>query len=134
MRRIGDLLPEAASALGLEEELRLARAMSAWQRIVDEHVPAACGTSRLIEVRGDTALVSAPSSLIAAELRLRASALLAILGSTPGAPRVRQLQVVVRPDPHAGQRDAHEGHRDGAHEGGPHEGRAGPTDPGDRRG
>jgi len=97
MRRIGDLLPEAASALGLEQELRLARAMSAWQRIVDEHVPAARGSSRLVEVRGDTLLVSAGSALVATEIRLRSGTLLGALASTPGAPRARQIQVVVRP-------------------------------------
>jgi predicted nucleic acid-binding Zn ribbon protein len=97
MRRIGDLLPEAASALGLEEELRQARAMAAWQRLVAEHLPTAAGSSRLIGMRGDALLVSADSAFVAAELRLRAPALLAALAAATASPRARELQVVVRP-------------------------------------
>ena len=97
MRRIGDLLPEAASALGLEEELRQARSMAAWQRLVAEYLPAAAGASRLIGMRGDALLVSATSTAVAAELRLRAPVLLAALATATAAPRARELQVVVRP-------------------------------------
>ncbi len=96
MRRLGDLLPEAAASLGLEDELRLARAMSAWERIVAEHVPSAAGTSRLIGLRADALLVTAGSGLVASELRLRSSLLLAALASSPGGVRGRELQVVVR--------------------------------------
>jgi predicted nucleic acid-binding Zn ribbon protein len=97
MRRLGDLLPEAARSLGLEEELHLARAMSAWERLVAEHVPAAAGRSRLIGVRGDELLVTASDAAVAAELRLRAPGLLAALAAAPGGPRGRELRVVVRP-------------------------------------
>lgn len=97
MRRLGDLLPDAAAALGLEEELRLARAMSAWERIVAEHVPAAAGRSRLIGIRGDALLVTAAGAAVASELRLRSAALLAALAATPGGPRARELQVAIRP-------------------------------------
>ena len=45
MQRLGDLIPEAARRLGLEEELRLARAISTWDAIVAEHVPAAAGAT-----------------------------------------------------------------------------------------
>ena len=41
MERIGDLIPEAARRLGLEEELRLARAIATWEAIVGERVPEA---------------------------------------------------------------------------------------------
>ncbi len=98
MRRLGDLLPEAAAALGLEEELRLARAMSAWERIVAEHVPAAAGASRLIGLRGDQLLVSAASTAVASELRLRAGVLLGALAAAPGGLRARELRAVVRHD------------------------------------
>jgi predicted nucleic acid-binding Zn ribbon protein len=104
MRRLGDLLPEAAASLGLEEELRLARAMSAWERIVAEHVPAAAGTSRLIGLRGDALLVTAASGLVASELRMRSSLLLAALALSPGGVRARELSVVVR-QPGAGRGD-----------------------------
>ena len=44
--RIGDLLPEAARRLGLEDELRLARAIATWDAIVAERVPPAAGACR----------------------------------------------------------------------------------------
>ena len=96
MRRLGDLLPEAAASLGLEDELRLARAMSAWQRILAEHLPAAAGRSRLIGFRGDALLVTADSGLVASELRMRSPLLLAALASSSGAVRARELHVAVR--------------------------------------
>lgn len=104
MRRLGDLLPEAAASLGLEDELRLARAMAAWERIVAEHVPAAAGASRLIGLRGDGLLVSASSGLVANELRMRSSPLLAALAAAPGGIRARELHVAVRL-PGAGRHD-----------------------------
>ena len=96
MRRLGDLLPEAAASLGLEDELRLARAMSAWERIVAEHVPTTAGSSRLIGLRGDGLLVSASSALVANELRMRSSALLAAMAAAPGGVRARELHVAIR--------------------------------------
>jgi len=104
MRRLGDLLPDAAASLGLEDELRLARAMSAWARIVAEHVPAAAGSSRLIGLRGDGLLVSASSALVANELRMRSSPLLAALAAAPGGVRARELYVAIRL-PGGGRRD-----------------------------
>ncbi|MDA8202311.1 MAG: DciA family protein [Chloroflexi bacterium] len=96
MRRIGDLLPQAASALGLEEELRLARAMSAWERLVAEHLPVATGSTHLIGLQGDALLVSATTSALASELRLRSSLLLAKLAAAPGGVRARELRVIIR--------------------------------------
>ena len=45
MRRLSDLLPSVASQLGFEAELQLALAMSSWERLVAEHVPAAAGAT-----------------------------------------------------------------------------------------
>jgi predicted nucleic acid-binding Zn ribbon protein len=96
MRRLGDLLPEAAAALGFEEELRLARAMAAWDRVVAEHVPRAAGASHLIGLRGDALLVTAGSSAVATELQLHAGVLLAAMAAAPSGARARELRVVVR--------------------------------------
>lgn len=96
MRRLGDLLPEAAAALGFEEELRLARAMAAWDRVVAEHVPRAAGASHLIGLRGDALLVTAGSSAVATELQLHAAVLLAAVAAAPGGVRARELRVAVR--------------------------------------
>ena len=39
MVRLGDLMPDAARALGLEDELRLSRAIATFEAIVAERVP-----------------------------------------------------------------------------------------------
>ena len=74
--RIGDLLPGIASQLGLNEELQAARAMSSWERIVAELVPAATGASRLLEVRPPGLYVTADDAPTGQELRLHTVELL----------------------------------------------------------
>jgi len=103
MRRLGDLLPPAAQALGLEEPLRRGRAMAAWGRLVAERVPAAAGTSTLLDLREDgTIIAAAPSPIVAQELLLRADELLAAFAQAPGGRRMRELRVVVRPPRRSG--------------------------------
>jgi hypothetical protein len=97
MRRVGDLLPGIASQLGLDAELAFALAMSSWERLVSELVPAASGATRLLEVRPPALLVSADDPLTGQELRLQAEALLAAFATAPGGSRLRELRVVVRP-------------------------------------
>jgi len=98
MRRLGDLLPPAAQALGLEEPLMRGRAMAAWSRLVAERVPAAAGTSTLLDLREDgTIVAAAPSPMVAQELTLRADELLAAFAQAPGGRHMRELRVVVRP-------------------------------------
>jgi len=53
MRRIGELIPAAASQLGLADELRRARAVATFDAIVAEQAPAAHGACRAIRVEGD---------------------------------------------------------------------------------
>ena len=48
MVRIGDLIPDAARGLGLEDELRLSRAMATFEALVAERVPAAAGACRVV--------------------------------------------------------------------------------------
>ena len=52
MVRIGDLMPATARALGLEDELRLSRAIATFEAIVAERVPAAAGSCRVIQLEG----------------------------------------------------------------------------------
>jgi predicted nucleic acid-binding Zn ribbon protein len=97
MRRIGDLLPDAAAALGLEQPLAQGRAMAAWTRLVEERAPAAAGATRLLELRADgVLLVAAAAPIVAQELRLRATELLEAFGQAPGGRRMRELRVVIR--------------------------------------
>lgn len=97
-RRVGELLPGLAQELGLEDELRAARAIASWQRLVEEQVPPAAA-SRLLEVRPPVLVVSAPDAITGQELRLRAPELLDAFAVAPGGQRLRELQVVVRPPP-----------------------------------
>ena len=96
MRRIGDLIPDAARSLGLEDELRLARAMSTFEAIVAERVPAAAGACRVIRLSGFTIDVEADAPIVAQEIRLRVAELLAAFTATPGGIGIRDVRVHVR--------------------------------------
>jgi hypothetical protein len=110
MRRIGDLLPEAARALGLEEELRWGLAAAAWEQATMSVVPGAAGGSRAVRVDPDgTLVVEAAAPIVAQEIRLRAEDLLEAFAAAPGGMRVARLRVVVTRGmigPPEGSRDA----------------------------
>jgi predicted nucleic acid-binding Zn ribbon protein len=101
--RIGDLLPDAARALGLEEELRLARAIATWDALVAERVPPAVGSCRLVSLEPDALVVAVDEPIVASELRMRALELLAAFAASPGGARVRHLKL--RGDPARSGRD-----------------------------
>ena len=96
MQRIGDLIPEAARRLGLDEELRLARAIATFQAIVEERVPAASGSCRLTRIDGFGLVVEADAPIVAQELRLRTPELLGAFASAPGGLRATEIRVRVR--------------------------------------
>jgi predicted nucleic acid-binding Zn ribbon protein len=102
-KRVGEVLPGVAEVLGLGPELRLARAMATWTRLVEERVPAAAGASRMVEVRGALLVVSADDAATGQELRLRADELLGAFAAAPGGIKLRELRVVVRPGSGAGR-------------------------------
>ena len=99
MTRIGELMPAAARALGLEDELRLSRAIATFEAIVAERVPAAAGACRVIQLEGYALVIEADAPIVAQELRLRAPELLAAFSAAPGGVGVRDLRVRVRRDP-----------------------------------
>ena len=96
MSRIGDLIPEAARRLGLEDELRSARAMTTFAAIVAERAPAASGACRLVRVDGFALLVEADAPIVAQELRLRSRELLDAFRAAPGGLRATELRIRVR--------------------------------------
>ncbi len=96
--RLGDLLPEAARQLGLEHELRLARAIATWDALIAERVPPAVGTCRLIRLEPEALVVAVDEPIVAAELRLRALELLGAFAAAPGGARVGQLRLVASGD------------------------------------
>ncbi len=96
MERVGDLLPEAARALGLEEELRWVRAAAAWDAVVAALVPGAAGGSRPMRLDADgTLVVEAAAPIVGQELRIRAEELLAGFAREPGGIPAPRLRVVV---------------------------------------
>ena len=96
MVRLGDLIPDAARALGLEDELRLSRAIATFEAIVAERVPAAAGSCRVIRLEGFTLDVEADAPLVAPELRRRGTELLAAFAAAPGGVGATDLRVHVR--------------------------------------
>lgn len=96
MSRVGDLIPEAARALGLEDELRLARAIATFEALVAERIPAAAGACRVVRLEGYAIDVEADAPIVAQELRLRASELMSAFATAPGGVGIRELRVHVR--------------------------------------
>ena len=96
MVRIGDLIPDAARGLGLEDELRLSRAMATFEALVAERVPAAAGACRVVQLQGFTLDVEADAPIVAQELRLRSGELLSAFAASPGGVGARELRVHVR--------------------------------------
>jgi hypothetical protein len=91
------MLPDLAANLGIDGELRLARQMAAWERLVSERVPAATGQSRLLSIQPPVLVVSAADPRIGLELGLRQAELLAAFAQLPEGVRLLELRVVVRP-------------------------------------
>jgi Dna[CI] antecedent, DciA len=92
--RLGDLLPDAARSLGLEAELRLARAIATWDVLIAERVPAAVGGCRLVRLEPDAVVIAVDEPIVGAELRMRALELLDAFAAAPGGAKVRYLRVV----------------------------------------
>ena len=95
--RVGDMLPKIAAEIGIDEQLRLARQMSAWERLVEELLPAARGASKLLAVQPPALVVSATDGMVAQELYLRQAALLAAFARLPEGAHLLELRVSVRP-------------------------------------
>jgi predicted nucleic acid-binding Zn ribbon protein len=96
MQRIGELIPAAARHLGLEDELRTARARTTWDALVGERVPAAAGENRLVGIDGNDLLVEADSSIVGQELRMRSAELLGAFRGSPGGFAASSLRIRVR--------------------------------------
>lgn len=96
MQRLGDLIPDAARSLGLEDELRLARAIRTFEAIVAERVPAAATACRVLRIEDFALVIEADAPIVAQELRLRATELVAAFAGAPGGLGVHELRVHVR--------------------------------------
>jgi predicted nucleic acid-binding Zn ribbon protein len=96
MQRLGDLIPEAARRLGLDEELRLARAIATWSALVAERVPAAAGSTRLLRIDGFALVIEVDAPIVGQELRMRATELLAAFRAAPGGLAATELRIAIR--------------------------------------
>ena len=96
MRRLGDVLPDVATRLGIEPQLRLSRQMATWRHLVAELVPPAAGDSELLSIQPPALVISAASPTVAQELRLRAADLLEAFAGSPDGVRLLELRVVSR--------------------------------------
>lgn len=96
MVRLGDLIPDAARALGLEDELRRSKAMATFEAIVAERLPSVAGACRVTHIEGFALDVEADAPIVAQELRLHQTELLAAFAASPGGLGVRELRVHVR--------------------------------------
>ncbi len=94
--RVGDLLPDAARALGLEEELRWVRVAAAWEIVVRDLVPAAAGASRPVRLGSDgTLVVETVAAIVGQAIRIHGEELLAVFADAPGGVAAARLRVVV---------------------------------------
>ena len=98
MRRVGDLLPETARTLGLEDELRLARASAAVASLLGERVPAASGAARLLRMGPTALIVEVDHPVVGQEVRLRSDELLEAFATMPGGARATEIRIVGRRD------------------------------------
>ena len=96
LSRIGDLMPQTAARLGLEDELRRARFVATFDAIVAERAPAAHGACRALKVDGETLLVEADAPIVGQELLLHRDDLASAFRTAPGGAQVRQLRVMIR--------------------------------------
>ena len=96
MQRVGELIPGMAAELGLEAELRRARAVATFDAIVAERAPAAHGACRAIRFDGGALVVEADAPIVAQELRLQSRALLEAFRRSPAGTDTREIRVTVR--------------------------------------
>ena len=102
--RIGELIPEAASRLGLADELRRGRAIATFDAIVAELAPAAHGACRAVRVDGDALLVEADAPIVAQELRLHALDLRDAFRTAPAGAPIEELRITIRRPGASGER------------------------------
>jgi Dna[CI] antecedent, DciA len=96
MARIGDLIPDAAARLGLEEELRRGRATATFEAIVAELAPAAHGACRAVRVDGSVLVVEVDAPIVAQELHLHALDLRDAFRLAPGGAMIEDIRITIR--------------------------------------
>ena len=93
--RLGDLIPEPPAPRAGGRAAR-SRAMATFEAIVAERVPSVAGACRVTHLEGFALDIEADAPIVAQELRLRQTELLAAFIASPGGLGVRELRVHVR--------------------------------------
>jgi hypothetical protein len=84
---LANLLPEAARALGLEEELRFARTMGAFSDLLRDVAPHLAADCRLVAIERGRLIVEAQNPAAGQEVHLRGAELARAFGERPGGER-----------------------------------------------
>jgi len=100
---LAGLLPEAARALGFEEELRFARTMGAFSDLLREVAPHLAPDTHLVAIERGRLIVEAQNPVAAQELHLRGAELARAFSERPGGER--SLGLTVRIAPPSGEQD-----------------------------
>ncbi len=90
---LAGLLPEAARALGFEEELRFARTMGAFGDLLREMAPHLAAVSHLVAIERGRLIVEARNPVAAQELHLRGAEITRAFSERPGGERSIGLTV-----------------------------------------
>jgi hypothetical protein len=96
MSRIGELMPQAAAHLGLQDELRKARLVATFDALIAELAPAAHGACRALKVDGETLVIEADAPIVGQEVVLHGDELATAFRRAPGGAQVRQVRVTIR--------------------------------------
>jgi hypothetical protein len=95
--QVGQLLPEAARALGLEGELRLARRSTAFNALLATLAPTLKGHCVLVSIERGEMIIDAETSAAAQELHLRGREITKAFADLPEGERTHGLHVRVVP-------------------------------------
>ena len=91
MRPLGGAVQRVLRALGLEDDLARADAVTSWPQVAREVIGADADRTRAIRVEEHTLVVAVPTAQWAAEIRLRERELVQRL---PAASRIRRIRSV----------------------------------------
>jgi hypothetical protein len=97
---VGRLLPEAARALGLEEELRRGQRTTAFRALLVELAPHLAADCSLISVEHGQMIVEASTPAAAQELHLRGREIATAFATWPGGERTFGVTARIGPARH----------------------------------
>lgn len=98
MRPLGGAVQRMIRALGLEDELARADAVSSWQEVAREVIGTDADRTRAVRVEDHTLVVAVPTAQWAAEIRLRERELVRRLPPASGIRRIRAVPGERAPD------------------------------------